>query len=226
MKVDSFDAAGALARAERRWQKAFDNLEEEEKMLLIAEEATMGTTSSTREKVKVAVERSLKDYNTKHWAVTFKGKPLRLREVGEKLACYLLASRDIIAAACASSPYASLAWSGISTILCLIGVPSQQNEAMMDGLTLLIDLIELYRVRDQLYHDKISERQKLRSYFADLLTELYTKILSYQVQTIKHLRHNKIHRAGSSLAKSSNWVGRVKEIKDLDTKCSRYLEHF
>ena len=49
--------------------------------------------------------------------IHLRGKPVKVREQGERILKFILWSKDLVSAATSTQPYAALAWSGVSILL-------------------------------------------------------------------------------------------------------------
>ncbi len=64
-----------------------------------------------------ARDQLLEERDKKKWRVSLLHKDVEIRKQAEKLAKFLLWSKDIVKDAVSAQPYAALAWSGVSLLL-------------------------------------------------------------------------------------------------------------
>jgi hypothetical protein len=109
------------------WSRAFDIVQARERELMTDYKkhlaSLQGTASaasgdlSTPRSVESILKQLLKDREEKQWMVSLMGKPVKIREQGEKLVKFLLWTDPIVKNAVSAQPYAALAWTGVSMLL-------------------------------------------------------------------------------------------------------------
>ena len=92
------------------------------------------------ELIRAVVERKLQDHEAKKLVLHIRGKPIKVREQGEKVIKFILWSNGFVSAAVSAQPYAALAWSGISLLLPVSwsrtqSVPASVNRKQSCSLT-------------------------------------------------------------------------------------------
>ena len=71
----------------------------------------------TPNEINIVVKKRLDYLETKQLMIHLRGKPIKVREQGEKVIKFILWSNDFISTALSTQPYAALAWSGVSILL-------------------------------------------------------------------------------------------------------------
>jgi hypothetical protein len=109
------------------WSRAFAIVQAREPGLMTDYKkhlaSLQGNASATSEDlptprfVESVLKQLLKDREEKQWMVSLMGKPVQIREQGEKLVKFLLWTDPIVKNAVSAQPYAALAWTGVSMLL-------------------------------------------------------------------------------------------------------------
>ena len=71
----------------------------------------------TPNEINNVVKKRLDYFEKKQLMIHLRGKPIKVREQGEKVIRFILWSHDFISTALSAQPYAALAWSGVSILL-------------------------------------------------------------------------------------------------------------
>ena len=71
----------------------------------------------TPNEINIVVKKRLDYLETKQLMIHLRGKPIKVREQGEKVIKFILWSNGFISTALSTQPYAALAWSGVSILL-------------------------------------------------------------------------------------------------------------
>ena len=71
----------------------------------------------TPNEINIVVKKRLDYLETKQLMIHLRGKPIKVREQGEKVIQFILWSNGFISTALSTQPYAALAWSGVSILL-------------------------------------------------------------------------------------------------------------
>ena len=67
--------------------------------------------------INIIVKQRLESLEKQQLMIHLRGKPIKVREQGEKVIKFILWSNDFISTALSAHPYAALAWSGVSILL-------------------------------------------------------------------------------------------------------------
>ncbi len=112
------------------WNVAYEKLREEERELVQQYEddalsggvaaalgSMLGAKASRREKMDAILRRKMDEVNRDTWRLKFAGGEVPVRDLAEPVLGVVGWANDYIATAVSASPYASIAWSGVSLLL-------------------------------------------------------------------------------------------------------------
>lgn len=96
----------------------------EEYLSSLQRDAAADANLSVPDLIRSVVNRAIEDREKKKWHFSLLGKDIEVRKQVERLAKFLLWSDPIVKSAVSTQPYAALAWSGVSILLPVSGIPS------------------------------------------------------------------------------------------------------
>ena len=208
---------------DRLWKRAYEDLKHREKEVLEnytkAQRFENGTFQSA-EHIHALIDRQLEERQLKQWVITLAGKPLRLREIGDKIIQFIAVSKEMVATTATLDPHAALAWSGISLLLPLVLNTNVQNEAML-GLDHVSHLVHLYKIKEDLYVGENSTISS-RTNFENAVVDLYSHILEYQARLLRHLSRGSVKCLVINTTKHDDWNRWLNAIEVCDKKCSAF----
>ena len=108
-----------LSKSEKLWRNAYAALKREEPSLVQDFEDALGfdtiSTKSTKKLGDILRQRVLVQ-DAKQLVITIMGRPLMVREIGEKIVAFIESTKDLITTAASNEPHAALAWATVSLI--------------------------------------------------------------------------------------------------------------
>ena len=109
-----------LGKSEKLWRNAYAALKREEPSLVQDFEDALGidtiSTRSTKRLGDILCQRVLAQ-DAKQLVITIMGKPVKVREIGEKIIAFVESTQDLVSTATSNEPHAALAWATVSLIL-------------------------------------------------------------------------------------------------------------
>ncbi|RMD43598.1 hypothetical protein DV735_g1500, partial [Chaetothyriales sp. CBS 134920] len=198
------------------WEDAYKNLRTRELELVTEfEKITCGTFTSN-EQVQARVQAQLDSRIEDQWVVHVLGKDVRIRKMGEDLIKFLLWSKDLVSSSLTSQPHLALAWSGITMLLPLVLTPTQESDAMIQGLDHLTSILMPYQLRIKLQRNSGSEE------YRTAVVHLYSCCLEYQARMACHLSKRSTTRGVLALTECGQWTALVEKIDAADEECTKY----
>ncbi|KAJ2979425.1 hypothetical protein NQ176_g3262 [Zarea fungicola] len=237
---DALDAHDHISEAdtdsvsEDLWSRAYVALAEREPELVKDYERHIGAwqnedeTPAARQaalsnpkSVKETVESLQDARKNKQWKFSVRSQDKKVRDQLEKLVKLLSFADGIIKQAVSAQPYAALAWSAVSVFLPLISGGFSKNVAMVKGFATIGDIQLYWRNCEDTYLRSTSSDyyQKL----VEPLSNVYSKMLEYQLRAICHLSKKQLSRAWSKLSGQDDWVSRETEIVEISNKCKDHI---
>ncbi len=111
------------------WSRAYESLKRREPDVTKGFECLLspnGTPFKHPDQIGEAIKWKLKDRDERKVVLTLAGKPIQMREQGEKIIKFVIWSKDYISQAVSAEPHAALAWAGVSFLL-PVGPPAHTN---------------------------------------------------------------------------------------------------
>ncbi|XHF97076.1 hypothetical protein AWENTII_000679 [Aspergillus wentii] len=171
----------------------------------------------SKDSVEATVKKLLEDRDQKQWKITIMDRDIKIRSQLERLTKFLLWSDPVVKTAVSCQPYAALAWSGVSLILPLLTSGITQNADMLEGFNNAGELQMYWQICEQEYLDP-----KHRNHYHSLvepLAKLYSYIIEYHAQVIRHLVSSQASRAWTDIKGSAGWSELTDKINKLDEYC-------
>ncbi|KIX01363.1 uncharacterized protein Z518_09088 [Rhinocladiella mackenziei CBS 650.93] len=198
------------------WNNTYEKLKQKEPDLVQSFEIVSGASFISQEQIKSLVKARLDMRDERQWIITLAAQPVKIRESGERLIKFVLWSKDLVSSALSSQPHMVLAWSGITMQLPLALNPSQESDAMIQGLDHIAALLRLYDIRTTLCHGNTSDG------YRSAIVELYSHVLEYQARMACHLSDNSVIRGIHSISRSGQWKTMVQTIDEADQYCQEH----
>ncbi|MCJ1315728.1 hypothetical protein MMC15_001048 [Xylographa vitiligo] len=205
------------------WVLAYDALQKSNPELAKKFNYCLGlTTTDTDHKIPVlpsidgVVEKAFKELNETGGSNEKLNKTsTTIRKYFEQTIKIVIASKDYISSAVSANPYAALAWAGVSLLLPLLLSPTEENEAAIEGLDYITNLMTVYEWKEKIYlrdGDTVSE-------FKDQATRIYTMILEYAATLLVHKYQNSPRRWARDVFQAGDWSLRINTIRKCDKDC-------
>ena len=109
-----------LSKSEKLWRNAYAALKRHKPSLVQDFEDALGfdtiSTKSTKKLGDILRQRVLAQ-DAKQLVITIMGRPVKVREIGEKIIAFVEYTKDLITTAASNEPHAALAWGTVSLIL-------------------------------------------------------------------------------------------------------------
>lgn len=98
------------------WGEAYENLSQQEPDLVASFEDILGASSTSPDQITDVIKNHIDKRDERQWVIKLAGKPVKIREFGEKVIKFAAWSKDLVSLALTSQPHMALAWSGITMI--------------------------------------------------------------------------------------------------------------
>ena len=216
------------------WRRAYEDLRTRESALVEAFQRSITDIANQKadaehkyldyNAIQTIVRQKLNHREAEYLIVQLGKQPMKIREVGEKIIKAILWSSTFVGAAVSTQPYAALAWSGISIVLPLLLNNSKQNVAMVEGLDSITKLMQLFRIREEIYLRDGEEPHKPE--FEAAVVDLYSAVFEYEARVITHLSNGKVKRGISGTFALNGWDSVMTRIQAADQRCAAFANLF
>ncbi|ROV91219.1 hypothetical protein VMCG_09361 [Cytospora schulzeri] len=214
------------------WNLAYEKLRDEEQDLVEDYEAklcgdlgaglasTLGSKVGMRDRMDTILRRKMDDINENTWRLKFGSSEFQVKELVKPVLGVVNWANEYITKAVSGSPYASLAWEGISLLLPLFLNPSKQGASLAKGLEYISSLIAQSRMWEDLYSRYESNTKQQSSslpshvVYKDALEDLYRHILKFQMEGYRYYARNNAFRQGLDIIKWDDWDELLSKIKE------------
>lgn len=233
------------------WNSAYEKLRKENKQLIREYEAKLQESATAaldpvpdtkvdREKwMSLILRQKTEQIQKDAWKFMFLGSEVRPAETAESVLRVIKMVNDSITTAVVPSPYASLAWAGVSAllsvcnILCIsifAGVTKRlpqlclkhgnQAASLAKELKYVSSLIIQGRMRENLYQRRYEGQNKADEPFPEAhskykatLEHLYQEILRFQIHCYCYYTQGKVSRIFSDVSGEHDWDGLAEDIR-------------
>ncbi|KAI8951140.1 ankyrin repeat-containing domain protein [Xylaria longipes] len=215
------------------WDLAYEKLREEDEGLIKDYEAklcgdlsvglssTLGSKVGMRERTQAILQRKMEEVNRDIWKLKFGSSQTQVRDLVQPVLGVVNWVNDYIKGAVSASPFASVAWVGVSLLLPLFLNPSDQGVSLAKGL----EYISSLTVRSWMWEDLYIRRYEARTSqhtsslpshtaYKIALEKLYRQILLFQATSYCYYAENSAFRLGLDIVKWNDWDKLLSEIKD------------
>ncbi|KAI1134357.1 WD40 repeat-like protein [Hypoxylon sp. FL0543] len=155
-------------------------------------------------------------------------KNVVIRDQLQKALGFIVSTKDIVAAAISSQPYAALAWAGVMFVLPLLKTMLQQDNEAIEGFEYIVSLL----VRCKLMEDDFLQPRtgdtnpsesdhKLALSLQAKTIELYSNVYKYQIRVVLHFGRSTLGRYSRDLVVSNDWKGMIQKLKATETEIDR-----
>ena len=227
-------AIGDIDKPVDLWRRAYQDLKIQEKALVEAFERSITYIASPtayteqipfdHETIQMIIEQKIDARKAERLSIQLGNHPVEFRAVGEKIIEGLLWSSTFIGAAVSTQPYAALAWSGVSIILPLLLNNPRQNLIMIEGLEKITKLMQLFRIREEIYLQDV--RRPPWPDFEAAVVKLYSTVFEYDARVITHLSDPTVKRAMSGTFLPNQWDTTMARIQDAKQQCEEFANLF
>ncbi|QYT04775.1 hypothetical protein H0G86_011677 [Trichoderma simmonsii] len=125
--------------------------------------------------------------------------------------------RTVIDKAVTVSPYASLVWAGVSSILPTFLDTAATEEACRDGCLYVASRMQFYvKLESLLLPSDRSQASGLSAELENRLIELYRQIIDFQMRTVRRVYLIRLARVKEDTAGHEDWEGMVAKIRELE----------
>ncbi|RYC64329.1 hypothetical protein CHU98_g1861 [Xylaria longipes] len=215
------------------WDLAYEKLREEDEGLIKDYEAklcgdlsvglssTLGSKVGMRERTQAILQRKMEEVNRDIWKLKFGSSQTQVRDLVQPVLGVVNWVNDYIKGAVSASPFASVAWVGVSLLLPLFLNPSDQGVSLAKGL----EYISSLTVRSWMWEDLYIRRYEARTSqhtsslpshtaYKIALEKLYRQILLFQTTSYCYYAEKSAFRLGLDIVKWNDWDKLLSEIKD------------
>ena len=128
-----------LSKSEALWREAYAIVRRREPDIIHEYEQALCPDlgkSTPADRLNGIVRQRLRDRDMKALVASLVGKPIKLREIGERVINFIWQSRDFIISVASTEPHVALVWSGVSLLLPVSLCFSLQSEiSCLDKIT-------------------------------------------------------------------------------------------
>ncbi|KAH7309923.1 hypothetical protein B0I35DRAFT_359209, partial [Stachybotrys elegans] len=226
---------------ERIWNQAYDNLKESELKVVNAFEEILSakldpnkSSSADHQPIENNIQKDWKSRSRQMQQLVqteldqMKKRDSITRGLDESLQA-VQAVRGIIDGAIRAAPEAAVAWAGVCLGLEILLNPITEAESNRQGIIYILSRIEWYWALVDLLFDKSKSERSLKGLQIQLensITQLYEKLLLYQMKSICLHRRHWIVTIGRDVLKIDDWAGQLNEIKEAETAVQRDTEQY
>lgn len=104
----------------------------------------------------------------------------------------------------------------LAKVFQLVLTPSEESDAMIEGLAHITSLLRLYNVRTGLREGTSTDE------YHNAVIALYSYILEYQACMVSHLSSNSMTRGRHNLSRSGQWKSLLEQIDNADQYCEKH----
>ncbi|KAF7941076.1 hypothetical protein EAE99_000713 [Botrytis elliptica] len=212
---------------ETLWSRAYTSLLKNSPDLMETYEAllldTNPTTLDKQEQMKTMVHKKQEILESKQWTVKISGKSLKVKDQVKRIMEAFKKVKEFGAALASIDPiHAGLPWAGVSFLLSLVSNDFEQNEALLEGLEKLSDIIARYTEVESVYLNTavagdLDIQLELR------VIKLYACILKFQATAACYLSYSTLKRLMRNLPKLDDWTKLLTEVTSEDENCYRWV---
>ena len=181
-------------------------------------------TPFTHGTIQMIVKQKIDARKAKRLSIHLGKHSVEFRAMGEKMNGGILWSSTFIGTAVSAQPYAALAWSGVSIILPLLLNNSRQNLTIIEGLEKITKLMQLFRIREELYLQDV--RRPSQPDFETAVVELYSAVFEYEARVVIHLSDPPAKRGISGTFVLNGWDTTMARIQDAKQHCEEFANLF
>ncbi|KAF7927550.1 uncharacterized protein EAE98_005932 [Botrytis deweyae] len=212
---------------ETLWSRAYTSLLKNSPDLMETYEAllldTIPTALDKHEQMATMVQKKQEILESKQWTIKISGKSLKVKDQVKRIMEAFKKVKEFGAALASIDPiHAGLPWAGVSFLLSLVSNDFEQNEALLEGLEKLSDIIARYTEVESVYLNTavagdLDIQLELR------VIKLYTCILKFQATAACYLSYSTLKRLMRNLPKLDDWSKLLTEVTSEDENCYRWV---
>ncbi|RFU78126.1 hypothetical protein TARUN_4117 [Trichoderma arundinaceum] len=182
--------------------------------------------SNIRKRMEAILEKQMHQVDRDTWKLKFLSSESQVNDQVKPILGIVSQVHDYVANTASPSPYASLAWAGISLLLPLFMNPSQQGTSLANDLEYISSLIVKSRMREELYTRRRESNTIVDDYTTALpshgvyrssLAALYQCILAFQAQSYGYYSRNAAFQLGLDTVQCDGWGQLMDEIRQQES---------
>ncbi|TVY81464.1 Vegetative incompatibility protein HET-E-1 [Lachnellula suecica] len=228
------EAPPASSTDEDLWARAYENFSKEhedlvkryERVLRLEEAGGNDTGYKASDVITHSSDRLTKLAKSKldalddsKWRITIRDKEFIVQDGVDKVITGISAARNFVGNLASSEPHAAIAWAGVCVCLPLLLNSSKQYKDAQAGLLEIPCIMLRYQFLEPVYRNAPVESAEIKEEFEKNLTDLYCKILQYQIRAICQWSRNKASQYFRDVVKADQWSDILKDIQKLDAAC-------
>ncbi|KAL5357408.1 hypothetical protein BJX96DRAFT_172493 [Aspergillus floccosus] len=219
------------------WEKAYEQLSDEEKAHLNAYRDDILNTSPSKgvsnldrdEQLQDLVRRNmgrLEDSN--HLELQIGSHSINIQNEFRRMAHGVIFVKDVVSSAVSSEPHASLAWAGVLMGLNLFLNPIAQEEKAANGLSFTTDLMVRYRLIEQAHREEAVRARDASEAVGPLrlkekIVFIYADIWRFQIRFARVYFRSSLHQFLRDMVTADDWESILDTIKEGDTSIMQYV---
>lgn len=227
-----------VAVATSLWERAYENLREENPSLIKAYEALLAKhllsdlsltsasgTSVDQEKMQQITKHGLESLNESRLKYTIAGMEFVVLDQVAQVSEALIKFKEYVADAIKASPEASMAWAGVCVILPLFTNPSTVEAANKEGFSYVASRMGFYSgLEPLLWPQRVKLRQDLLTELETSLVKLYTALITFHIESALRFYRNWFGRTIQDMVKFQPWESMLKSVKDAEAVVGTYFD--
>ncbi|KAH7038980.1 hypothetical protein B0J12DRAFT_731324 [Macrophomina phaseolina] len=140
----------------------------------------------------------------------------------------VLAVKEVVDKAVQASSEAALAWVGVCFALEILMNPLTEASSNRQGIAYVVSRMDWYlNLSDLLLNENIeAHSQSLRGKLEKIITQLYAKLLLYQMKGVCYYHRGRFAVLVGDLVKHYNWDGELSDIKTAEAAVQQDLDQY
>ncbi|ROV99754.1 hypothetical protein VSDG_03039 [Cytospora chrysosperma] len=189
---------------------------------------TINRPHAEKEKlIQEMAQEKLERLSQNRLRLSIRNKEYEVRDQLKKTFQFVIYFKDLISFAVSHEPSAALAWSGILVALQLLNTGLKQDEDAASGLEYVTDVMLRCRMfQNELQDIDLLDRENeqhtaLMKSLRDSTIKLYTKVLQYHIEIIRHYNGQAVKRSFKDFVGVPQWKEQKQEIVRIDDEITR-----
>ncbi|KAI1659762.1 WD40 repeat-like protein, partial [Daldinia decipiens] len=224
-----------LLGPDQLWAAAYKMFEEKDPKLLEAydafllEEGHLGQANSNetrpgdrnwQEQVQKLAQEKLDATQKQRLVFQVRGEDLVIRDQLQKTIGFIVSTKDVVAAAISSEPFAALGWAGVMFVFPFLNTMLQQDKYAVEGFECILPLlIRCKLIADDFLQPTSTNSNPPENYYNAVLSlqskivEFYYNVYKYQISVLAHYSLSSLGRYWADLKVKNDWKGTANQFK-------------
>ncbi|KAI0854201.1 WD40 repeat-like protein [Daldinia vernicosa] len=224
-----------LLGPDKLWTKAYEMVGQEDPKLLEAYnqlllgEGYLGQTDSNeprpadrdwQEQVQRLAREKLEATQKQRLSFQVRGEDVVIRDQLQKIIGFIISTKDVVATAISSEPFAALGWAGVMFVFPFLNTMLQQDKDAIEGFECILPLLVRCKlIADDFLQPTSADLNPPKSYHNAVLSlqskivELYYNVYKYQISILVHYNLSALGRYWGDLKVKDDWKGTANRFK-------------